>query len=59
MVVEVINVLCHFLSFAKSFSQEKTCNMVASMLDPHFKGIDRIMDYIGNDLAAILMQQYD
>jgi hypothetical protein len=29
------------------------------MLDPHFKGIDCIMDYIGKDQAIILVQQYD
>ncbi len=33
--------------------------MVVLMLDPHFKGMDCIMDYIGNNQAAILMQQYD
>ncbi len=59
MVVEVINVLCHFLSFTGSFSQERAHNMVALMLDPHFEGMDCIMDYIGNDEATILMQQYD
>jgi len=59
MVIEVINVLCHFLSFAESFSRERAHNMVALMLDPHFKSMDCIMDYIGNNQAAILMQQYD
>jgi hypothetical protein len=59
MVVKVINVLCHFLSFVKSFSQEIAYNMVTLMLDPHFKGMDHIMDYIGNDQTAILMQQDD
>jgi hypothetical protein len=33
--------------------------MVALMLDVSFKGMDCIMDYIGRDQAAILMQQYD
>jgi hypothetical protein len=33
--------------------------MVALMLDPHFKSMDRIMDYIGNNQVTILMQQYD
>jgi hypothetical protein len=56
MAVKVINALHPFLSFAKSFSQER---VVVLMLDPHFKGIDCIMDYIGRDQAAILVQQYD
>jgi hypothetical protein len=59
MVVKVINVLHPFLSFAKSFSWERTYNIVAFMLDPRFEGIDCIMDYIGRDQAAISMQQYD
>ncbi len=33
--------------------------MVALMLDACFKGMDCIMDYIGKDQAAILVQQYD
>jgi hypothetical protein len=55
MVVEVINVLCHFLSFAKFFSWRRARNMVVLMLDTHFKGMDCIMDYIGNNQATILM----
>ncbi len=48
-----------FLSFTKSFSRERAHNIVVLMLDPRFKGIDCIMDYIGRDQAAILVQQYD
>jgi hypothetical protein len=59
IVVEVINVLCHFLSFIKSFSWERAHNMVVLMLDPRFKGMDCIMDYIDRDQLAILLQQYD
>ncbi len=33
--------------------------MVALMLDACFKGMDCIMDYIGRDQVAILLQQYD
>ncbi len=53
MGTEVINVLRHVLSFVKSFSWAH--NMVDLMLDPHFKGMDCIMDYIGRDQAAILL----
>jgi hypothetical protein len=55
MVAKIINVWHHFLSVVKSFSWEKAHNMVISMLDPHFKG----MDCIGKDQATILLQQYD
>jgi hypothetical protein len=59
MVVEVINVLCPFMGFAETFSQDRFHNMFALMLDPCFKGMDCIMDYIGRDQVATLMQQYD
>ncbi len=48
-----------FLSFAESFSREKTHNMVVLMLDPCLKGMDCIMDYIHKDQVAILMRKYD
>jgi hypothetical protein len=59
MVVEVINMLCPFMGFVETFSQNKSHNMFALMLDPCFKGMDCIMDYIGRDQVATLMQQYD
>ncbi len=55
MVAEIINVLCPFLGFAKTFSRNKAHNMVALMLDPHFKGMDCIMDYIGSNQTATLV----
>jgi hypothetical protein len=59
MVIEIINELYLFLSFAESFSQEKAHNMVDLMLDSCFKGMDYIMDSISKDQVAILVQQYD
>jgi hypothetical protein len=56
MVAEVINVLCPFLGFVETFSWNKAHNMVALMLDPHFQGMDCIMDYIGRDQPTTLMQ---
>jgi hypothetical protein len=29
------------------------------MLDPHFEGMDCIVDHIGKDQATMLVQQYD
>jgi hypothetical protein len=51
-------VLCPFKSFVESFSWEKAHNTIALMLDDCFKGMDCIVDYIGRDQAAILVQQY-
>jgi hypothetical protein len=59
MTAKIINVLCFFLGFVESFFQNKAHNMVVLMLDPCFKGMDCIMDYIGRDQATTLMQQYD
>ncbi len=46
MVIEVIDVLCCFLGFAKTFSQEKVHMILALMLDPCFKSMDYIMNHI-------------
>ncbi len=33
--------------------------MFTFMLDPHFEGMDCIVDHIGKDQATTLVQQYD
>jgi len=55
MVAKIINVLHLFLGVAKTLSWDKAHNMVALMLDPHFKGMDCIMDYIGRDQTTTLV----
>ncbi len=55
MVIEIINVLHPFMGFIETFSQDKAHFMVALMLDPHFKGMDYIMDSIGKDQFATLV----
>jgi hypothetical protein len=49
MVTKVINVMCPFLGFAKTFSQVKVNKMVTLMFDPCFKGMNCIMDHIGRN----------
>jgi hypothetical protein len=46
MVIEVIDVLCHFRGSAKTFFKEKVHMMLALIFDPCFKGMDYIMDHI-------------
>jgi hypothetical protein len=58
MAAEVINVLRPFLGYEKTFSRDKTHNIVAWMLDPCFRGMDYITYYIGKDQATTLMQQH-
>ncbi len=55
MVIEVIDVLRHFLGYANTFSQEKVHMMLALMLDPCFKGMDYIMDHISRDITTMLV----
>jgi hypothetical protein len=52
---KIINVLCHFWGFVETFSWDKAHNMVALMLNPCFKSMDCILDYIGKDQATTLM----
>jgi hypothetical protein len=56
---KIINVLCHFWGFVEIFSQDRVHNMVALILDPCFKSMDYIMDYISKDQATTLVQQYN
>ncbi len=49
MFIEVINVLCPFLGFPKTSFQEKTHMMFMLMFNPHFKGMDSIMDHTGRN----------
>jgi hypothetical protein len=58
-IAEIINVLHPFLGCGKTFSRDKVHNIIVWMLNPCFKGMDCIMDYIGKDQVTTLVQQYD
>ncbi len=51
MQTEVIGVLKFFLAFASSFQPHHVHNMPVNMLDPHFKNLQLIGDYVGFELA--------
>lgn len=56
---EVLGVLEPFLSFATVFSRRKAHNMLALMLDPRFKGLGLVRDYVGADKVVGIVFDYD
>ncbi|KAG0573230.1 hypothetical protein KC19_VG160100 [Ceratodon purpureus] len=59
MAREAIGVLKPFLAFADVFNESKAHNMLALMLDPRFKGLECIIEYIGVAKAKEIVQSYD
>ncbi|KAJ7552447.1 hypothetical protein O6H91_06G055400 [Diphasiastrum complanatum] len=56
---EMVGVLEPFLSCLVSFSARKAHNILALMLDPHFKGLSLVRDYVGRDAAIQIVGEYD
>jgi len=59
MVLEVINVLESFLAFAMTFNATARHNMSVLQLNPRFKGLKCIMEYVGRDKVATIVKEYD
>ncbi|KAJ7538060.1 hypothetical protein O6H91_11G033100 [Diphasiastrum complanatum] len=55
---DVVGVLEPFLSCLVSFSARKAHN-IALMLDPRFKGLSLVRDYVGRDAAIQIVGEYD
>ncbi len=51
MQTEIIGALKLLLAFASSFQRHHVHNMLVIMLDPHFKNLQLIGDYVGLELA--------
>jgi hypothetical protein len=47
MRLEVIKVIKHFLEFPNSFYAKQPHNMMAIMLDPHFKALQIVENFVG------------
>lgn len=56
---EVLAVLEPLLSFASNFSRQNAHNMLALMLDPRFKGLGLVRDYVGADKVVVIVLEYD
>jgi hypothetical protein len=59
MQARIIGVLKLFLTFASSFQPHHAQNMLVFMLDPCFKNLQFIKDYVGLELAMQIATNYD
>ena len=56
MAFESIKIIKPCLAFAVDFTHENAHNMFLLMLDPRYKGLQVIIDYVGRDKACTLWQ---
>jgi hypothetical protein len=59
MIMQVINILSPFLAFASIYNQAKVHNMLAIMLDLHFKNMKVIRDFAGHAHAIQIVKNYE
>lgn len=59
MGFEVINVFEPFFAFAHTFNSTHAHNMCAFQLDPQFKQLQCIMEYVGRDMERVVLKEYD
>jgi hypothetical protein len=59
MQKQVLIVIQPFLSFLLSFQECKVHNMSSMMLDPHFKGLRLVVQYVGKEKAALIVGECD
>ncbi len=56
---QLINVLTPFLAFFGSYINTKAHNMLVIILDPCFKNMKFIQNYMGNIIVADVVVEYD
>jgi hypothetical protein len=56
---KVVQVLNPLLSFMASFQKAKAQNMLAMMLDPCFKGLGLVIQYVGEERTLHIVGEYD
>jgi hypothetical protein len=54
-----VQVLDHFFSFMFSFQPHKTHNMLAMMLNPCYKNLGLMIQYVDNERALHIVDEYD
>ncbi len=59
MQKQVVQVLNPFLSFMASFQKAKVHNMLAMMLDPHFKWLRLVIQYVNKEKTLHIAGEYD
>jgi hypothetical protein len=58
-MMEMMAVLVPFLSFATTYTPNKTHNMFALMLDQHFKCLDVVKAFVGWAKVREMVAKYD
>nr|XP_024402695.1 uncharacterized protein LOC112295398 isoform X2 [Physcomitrium patens] len=56
---EVMNTLAPFLTFTVEYSAKHAHNMLVLMLDPRYKGLSLVKDYVGKNLALQVVAEVD
>ncbi len=59
MATKAINVLQPFLSFASTFESHRTHNMLDLILDPMYRNLQCITNFVGMDKDKINFFEYD
>ncbi len=54
MATKILGVLALFLSFLEAFTIASAHNMLALILDPRFKGLKHVIDFLGHHKAKPL-----
>jgi len=59
MQIQVVGVLSPFLSFMLSFQKPKVHNMLCMMLDPCYKNVGLVIQFVGKERALQIIDEYD
>jgi hypothetical protein len=59
MAKTTVDIMKPFLRFSQQFVLKQAHNMLALMLDPRFKGLEYVIDYVGVAKAKQVVQEYD
>ncbi len=59
MMVEIQATLAPFLAFASNYDASKAHNMLALMLDRHFKSFDVVKTFVGREKVIQMVAEYD
>jgi hypothetical protein len=59
MQKQVVIIFEPFLSFLLPFQECKSNNMLNMMLDPRFKGLRLVIQYVGKEKAILITNEYD
>ncbi len=54
MATKILGALALFLSFFEVFTIASAHNMLALILDPRFKGLKRVIDFLGHHKVKLL-----